>query len=217
MAKKSVKAAAKSSPSLLGIGFKAGLTVAIGIGLLTTLVWIGQKAGTAVSERERYHVPVASIECDVPPGSDRTVFLTEVRSLANLQETISAVSPQTPPTLATAFAKHPWVASVPRVNVKPDRTIHVELQFRTPVLAVRIVGEPTLRTLDKTGMLLPVSPVPDLLPVLLGEFTKTDPNIKRAAEIIDGMQKAHKPRRIEKLKDGWRIVTESGQAFTVAF
>lgn len=216
MAKKSVKAPSKSSPSLLGIGFKAGLTVAIGIGLLTTLVWIGQKAGSSVSDKERYRVPVASIDCDVPPGSDRAVFLAEVRSLANLPETISAVSPDTPPTLAAAFAKHPWVASVQRVNVKPDRTIRVELQFRTPVLAARIVGEPILRMLDKTGILLPLSPVPDLLPVLLGEYFKTDPNLKRAAEITD-MLKDRKPRRIEKMKDGWRIVTESGQAFTVAF
>jgi hypothetical protein len=190
--------------------------VVLGIGLLLTLVWIGQNAGRSIAEKERYHVPVASIECDAPPGSDRAVFLAEVRTLANLAETISAVSPETPPILAAAFAKHPWVASVPRVTVTPDRTIRVELQFRTPVLAARIVGEPTLRTLDKTGILLPVSPVPDLLPVLLGEFSKTDPNLKRAAEITD-MLKDRKPRRIEKLKEGWRIVTDSGQAFTVAF
>lgn len=216
MAKKSVKAPAKSCPSLLGIGFKAGLTVALGIGLLSSLVWIGRKAGSSISEKERYHVPVASIKCDVPPGSDRAVFLAEVRSLANLPETISAVSPETPQMLAAAFARHPWVASVPRVAVKPDRTIDVELQFRTPVLAARIVDEPTLRTLDKTGILLPVSPVSDLLPVLLGEFSNTDPNLKRAAEITD-MLKDRKPRRIEKTKDGWRIVTDSGQAFLVAF
>lgn len=216
MPKKSVKASAKSNPSLLGIGFKAGLTVAIGIALLSTLVWIGQKAGNSVSDKERYLVPVASIECDVPPGSDRAVFLTEVRSLSNLPETISAVSPDTPPTLAAAFAKHPWVASVSRVTVRPDRTIRVELQFRTPVLAVRLTGEPVLRVLDKSGVLLPVSPVPDRLPVLLGEYPKADPSLKRAAEITD-MLRDRNPRRIEKMKDGWRIVAESGQAFTVSF
>ena len=83
-------------------------------------------------------------------------------------------------------------------------------------MAARIAGEPTLRTLDKSGTLLPLSPVPDLLPVLVGEFSKTDPFLKRAAEITE-MFKDRKPRRIEKVKEGWRIVTESGQAFNVAF
>jgi hypothetical protein len=216
MARKPKATPPKSSPTLFGIGFKAALTVALGIALLTTLVTLSRQAGTAVADRPRYQVPVSSIVCDTPPGSERVAFLAEVRTVANLPETLSAVAEDTPPTLVAAFAKHPWVAGVPRVTVRPDRTIHVELQFRTPVLAVRLAGDPILRTLDATGVLLPLSPVPDRLPVLAGEYAKADPVLTRAVEITV-MLKDRKPRRIEKTKAGWRVVTESGPALELPY
>jgi hypothetical protein len=213
MARKPKPAAtpAKSGPTLFGIGFKAALTVAIGIGLLAALVTLSQRAGDAVADRPRYQVPVSAIECDAPPGTDRAAFLAEVRTIAGLPETVSGVAADTLPLLAAAFARHPWVSDVVTVVIKPDRTIHVALRFRTPALAVRLTGEPILRTLDATGVLLPVSPVPDLLPVLQGEYSHGDPALARAVEIAV-MLKDRKPRRIEKTKNGWRVVPESGPA-----
>ena len=207
---------AKSNPTLLGIGFKAGLTIFIGLGLLTSLVWIGQRAGNAVADQSRYQIPISQLQCDPPPGVERAAFLAEVRSLGNLPETVSAVAAETPPLLATAFAKHPWVEVVTRVHVTPDRVIHVDLKFRTPVLAVKIIGEPTLRLVDKTGTLLPLGPMPNLLPVLLGDMKLGDAMIKRAAEIVDSL-KVKKPRKIEKTATGWRVTTEVGQVLSLPF
>jgi hypothetical protein len=206
----------KSSPTLVGIGFKAGLTVFIGIGLLAGLVWLGQHAGQAVANQPKYQVPISGIQFDPPTGVDRTAFLAEVRSLGALPETISAVAAETPPLLASAFAKHPWVAEVKRVHIDADRTIHVELVYRTPVLAVKLTGEPTLRMVDKTGTLLPISPVPDLLTVLTGEMKSNDATVKRAAEIAD-MLKDKKPRKIEKTNTGWRVTPENGAVLNVAW
>lgn len=213
---KSPPAKAKASPTLFGIGFKAALTVLIGIGLLTSLVWIGHRAGQAVSDQPRYQIPISDLQCTAPPGSDRSTFLAEVRVVGSLPETISAVSADTPPLLAHAFAKHPWVSTVDHVIMKPDRTIQVDLTFRVPVLAVKITGEPSLRLVDKTGQLLPVAPVPDLLPVLKGESKTADANVKRAAEIVE-MLKEKKPRKIEKTFLGWRVEPESGPALTVGW
>ncbi len=211
MARKHKAPPPKASPTLFGIGFKAALTVFIGIGLLTMLVWIGQRAGNAVADQPRYQIPITEVQCNTPAGMDRTIFLNEVRAVGNLPETVSAVAVETPPLLATAFAKHPWVASVDRVSVKSDRTIHVELVFRTPVLAVKIAGETKLRMVDKTGTLLPTGPIPDQLAKLTIEVKAVDATVKRAAEICENLRE-RKPRTIEKIATGWRVTPESGQA-----
>ena len=216
MARKLKIAVPKSSPTLIGIGFKAGLTVVIGLALLSTLVWLGQKAGNSVADQPRYLVPLSQLQCDSPPGVDRSAFLAEVRSLGNLPESVSAVSAETPPLLATAFAKHPWVENVPRVHVTPDRVIHVELKYRSPVLAVKITGEPTLRMVDKTGTLLPLGPIPDHLAMLTGDVKSADAAVKRAAELVESL-KEKKPRRIEKVANGWRVTPESGPALLVGW
>jgi hypothetical protein len=39
--------------TLFGVALNVGLTVFVGIGLLTLLVWIGQRAGTAVADQSR--------------------------------------------------------------------------------------------------------------------------------------------------------------------
>ena len=207
---------AKSNPTLLGIGFKAGLTIFIGLGLLTSLVWIGQRAGNAVADQSRYQIPISQLQCDPPPGVERAAFLAEVRSLGNLPETVSAVAAETPPLLATAFAKHPWVEVVTRVHVTTDRAIHVELKFRTPVLSIKIAGETAMRMVDKTGTLLPLGPVPEHIAVLSGEMKSADATVKRAAEIVDSL-KVKKPRMIEKTATGWRVTLETGQALLLSF
>lgn len=216
MARKPKFTPAKSGPTLFGIGLKAGLTVFLGIGLLATLVGLGQKAGESVAGKPRYQIPVADIQCDVPPGKDRAAFLSEVRALGPLPETVSAVSPETPPLLAAAFAKHPWVAAAPNVRIAPDRTILVDLTFRVPVVAFKVTGERPLRMADKTGTVLPVGPVPELLPMLKGDVQAADASVKRAAEIVD-MLKDKKPRTIEKTFVGWRVTLESGGALIVGW
>ena len=119
------------------------------------VAWLGGRAGERVVGRDRYAVRVADVVCDAPPGKDRPTFLTEVRYLANLPETVQAVDPKLPEQLAVAFARHPWVAEVVGVTVEADSTVRVGLRFRVPVLAVRVIGDSELRTVDRHGVLLP--------------------------------------------------------------
>lgn len=216
---------ASRPPSVTGIAFKAGLTVAVAIALLSLLVWLGNRAGSAVANLPRYDVPVDGLVVTPPAGVDRTTFLNEVRALGGLPEMVSAVSEDTPPTLAKAFAKHPWVRDVVRVSVKSDRSIHIELSFREPVLAIPMIGTPNMRLVDSSGILLPPAPVPPGLaelkldhprPATAAGQVVPDDVVKRAAELVT-IYRSSKPRAIEKTKTGWRIVPATGSPLLVSW
>jgi hypothetical protein len=217
--------AASSGPSLVSIALKTILTLAIGFALIAGLMLAGQRAGNSVADQPRYAVPIAGIQCPAPPGTERIAFLAEVRSLGALPESVSAVDAETPPKLAAAFQKHPWVAEVSRVHVADDRTIHVDLKFRTPVLAVQISNESTLRLLDKSGILLPPSPVPAGITTLIGSTIHTpetvgqavtDATARRAAELAE-LLKDRSPRTIERTGSGWRVMPATGPALLVGW
>jgi hypothetical protein len=61
--------------------------------------------------------------------------------------------------LAQAFALHPWVAKVVRVEKRYPAQVLVELQYRRPVLAVKVDarGEQNLLVIDENAVLLPSS------------------------------------------------------------
>ena len=84
------------------------------------------------------------------------MFLTEVRFMARLPEWVPAIDPALPDTLRTAFAAHPWVASVDAVEPTAGG-LRVGLTFREPVLVVPVAGEDRPRVVDPAGVLLPPS------------------------------------------------------------
>jgi hypothetical protein len=59
--------------------------------------------------------------------------------------------------VAHAFALHPWVAKVVRVEKRYPAQVHVDVQYRRPVLVVKIdaPGEQGLLFLDEQSVLLP--------------------------------------------------------------
>jgi hypothetical protein len=61
--------------------------------------------------------------------------------------------------IAEAFALHPWVAKVVRVEKRFPAQVHVELEYRRPVLVVKLdaPGEEGLLFVDRQGVLLPSS------------------------------------------------------------
>jgi cell division septal protein FtsQ len=207
--------------TLVGIVVKGLLALALVGGVVYTVAWLGGRAGERVVGRDRYAVRVADVACDAPPGKDRPTFLTEVRYLANLPETVQVVDPKLPEQLAAAFARHPWVAEVVAVKVEPDATVRVDLRFRVPVLAVRVIGDSEVRTVDRTGVLLPpgaTGPLTELAnPVLApkrpaGEVWN-DPTVRRAAELAA----EHTPRRVEKTAREWRLTLDSGKVLLVSW
>lgn len=104
--------------------------------LLAVLVWVSHATRQGILFSERYTVPFTGIDCAAPPQQDHTVFLAEVQYLSDLPDRLPLLDDGLPRRLADAFAKHPWVAKVERVEITPQRQIHVALVFRTPVLTV---------------------------------------------------------------------------------
>jgi hypothetical protein len=207
--------------TLLGIAVKGLLALALVGGVVYAVAWLGGRAGERVAGRDRYAVRVADIACDAPPGKDRATFLTEVRYLAGLPETVRAVDPTLPEQLTPAFARHPWVAEVVGVTVEADATVRVGLRFRVPVLAVRVIGDSEVRTVDRSGVLLPPGapgPMAELANAVLppkrpaGEVWD-DPTVRRAAELAA----EHRPRRIEKTAREWRLTLDPGKVLLVSW
>lgn len=199
---------------------RAGLGIALAIGLVLGLVWLGQQAGEQVADDERYAVPFAAIECSTPPGIDRPTFLAEVRYLGRVSETVQSVDPKLHATLTTAFDLHPWVQSVDSVEPTAEGGIRVDLTFREPVLAVRIANDPAPRVVDRLGVLLPPTAptggIAELTTIVLpptgpsGEVWR-DPDVTRAAELAVEFH----PKSIEKTDIGWRITKPDGHVLTV--
>jgi hypothetical protein len=158
--------------------------------LLAGLIALGKAARDALREQGRYTMPLADITCDAPPGEDWHRFCGEVEYLGGLPTPLHLLDEDLPDRLAAAFAKHPWVEKVERVEVAPPGHVAVQLVYRTPVLAVLVNGPapdgqaPILRPLakrsggqrqsalaahrvvDRAGALLPATAPVQGLPIL---------------------------------------------------
>jgi hypothetical protein len=135
-------------------GTLKGLAVLAGGGLfLFGLVGLGKVAWQQLRDREQFTIAFADIECDPPPGQGRADFLDEVQYLAALPEKLRFLDEGLAERLAGAFARHPRVEKVTRVELTAPRRVRVRLVYRTPVLAVRWGGQ--TRVVDGMGVLLP--------------------------------------------------------------
>jgi len=207
---------------LAGVVVKGLFALGLVVAAVAGVAWLGNRAGEQVADRPRYTARVADIRCDAPPGTDRAAFLTEVRYLANLPETVQVVDPGLRDMLFKAFARHPWVAEVAEVAVESDGTVSVGLKFRTAVLAVRVSGEADPRVVAKSGILLPPSASATGLPLLTTKVLPPtrpagevwpDPTVTRAAELAE----LHKPKQIEKTDKGWRLTRDTGATLIVSW
>jgi hypothetical protein len=136
----------------------------VGLGLfLLALLWIGKVAWEHIRQQDRYTVALADVDCTPPPGQSRADFLDEVQYLAGLPDRFPYLEEDLARRLAEAFARHPRVEKVVRVELVPPRQVRVELVYRTPVLAVPLAGE--TRVVDGSGVLLPKGISPNGLPV----------------------------------------------------
>jgi hypothetical protein len=131
------------------------------------LLALGNLALDSLRDRERYTVPLAEVECEPPPGHTRERFLDEVQYTARLPDRLHLLEEDLLKRLADAFALHPWVEKVERVEVTPPRRVQVRVVYRRPALAVSD-GE-QLRAVDREGILLPRGAPTEGLPVYEGE------------------------------------------------
>lgn len=219
MPRKEAKPAPPAAPRRRFV--RAVLAVGIGLGLVAGIVALGTVAAAIVGMKDRYRIPLTAVECSVPDWVDRDTFLSEVRYLGDLPETFNVNDPAAVGRVRAAIAKHPWVE-----YVAEDGYLTIEFRypltvgFRRPVLAVTTTAEPTLRTVDAKGILLPPHRPITNLAKLAGEFEPptsaagtpwNDATVRRAAELAARFE----PVSVEKIAAGWRVVPRSGPPLVV--
>jgi hypothetical protein len=192
------------------------------LAFVAALVWgiarLGDGARRSLGPRDRYSVRFAEIECEQPPGLDHSTFLSEVRYCSGFPEIFQSLDPNLSPKLSKAFASHPWVANVETVHVAADGKVGVKLKYRTPLLAVRTVGE--TRVVDSAGVLLPISTssagLPELItpvpsPAVSAGQLWADANVVRACELVE----THHPVKLGKTTTGWRLTMADGKTLVL--
>jgi hypothetical protein len=194
------------------------LTLAFIAGLVWGIYRLGEEARRGIGPRDRYSVRFADIECEAPPGLDRSTFLSEVRYSSNFPVSFQCLDPDLTPSLSAAFVTHPWVAGVDSVLVESNGKVRVNLRFRTPTLAVKTTDG--RRVVDSSAVLLPAATDPAGLPELItpvpepgsssGQVWPND-TVKRAVELVE----THHPRTLERTATGWRLTMADGKTLVV--
>lgn len=119
--------------------------------------WVWHTAWREVGEdlllSEQYWVTREQVEITPPAEWIRDDVRSEVFRNASLDGPMSLMDPSLVPRIADAFSMHPWVASVHRVSKHYPGRIRVDLEYRRPVLMVRVPKG--LYPVDVEGVLLP--------------------------------------------------------------
>jgi len=106
-----------------------------------------------LSSRPEYQVAWTSVTVTTQPRGVPARIVEEVRSHAQLPEELSLLEPGLAKQLAKAFAAHPWVERVNRVEVKRQRQIEIDVTYRRAALVVETSRG--FYPVDAHGVLLP--------------------------------------------------------------
>lgn len=165
---------------------------------------LGELARDQIRNDARFSLPLLEITCEPPPGMGRRAFLAEVQYLAELPDRLALLDPALPTRLRAAFADHPWVREVERIEVRPPGHVQVWLRYRSPVMSLGLGGK--LRVVDADGVLLP----PDAPPGELPTYTGPGPTAWRSGAslgepVISAARLAedYRPYLVEVADDGW--------------
>jgi len=197
----------------------AVLTVAVAMLFLIGLIVVGRQFRGMLTNDPRYQFPIRDIACSTPPNKHRSEFLREVQYVGELPDEVPLFEANLPARLTDAFARHPWVEKVEDVSVGPGRRIHVELVFRTPVLAVRLNDE--WRAVDAAGVLLPREAAAAGLPRLTEDVSPArgagqpwgHPSVAAAAKLAGFLHADRKKVAVasmQKVANAWRLTLDGG-------
>jgi hypothetical protein len=100
------------------------------------IIRLGDSARASLCERQRKTLAFVDVACAAPGNLSRAEFLDEVQYLAGIPERLNLLDAELPKQLETAFARHPWVEHVERIDFSTAHGLRVRLAYRTPVLAV---------------------------------------------------------------------------------
>ncbi|MCE9557251.1 MAG: hypothetical protein K8T91_28215 [Planctomycetes bacterium] len=116
--------------------------------------WVWQAVGKRVLESPQYRLDPQQISINTPPEwiSADDLRKESLRN-ASLDRSLSIMDEQLTERIALAFAAHPWVARVERVEKFHPAKVEVRLLYRKPVASVATGDD--LWPVDATGVLLP--------------------------------------------------------------
>jgi hypothetical protein len=137
---------------------------------LLGLAALGRLASASVRQQVRYGSTFGQVCCQPPLGLGRHEFLREVQYEADLPDRLDLADTALSCRLRNAFAQHPWVEEVERIEVRPGQPVHVRLRHRRGVLVVSVGQE--VRVVDRHGVLLPHAAEPAGLPALRGKVVR---------------------------------------------
>ena len=170
------------------------------LGVAGLLAWGAQaawkSAAPLVAARERYLIPADRIVLTEPPAWIVADVRNQVIHTAGLDRRLSILDPAFPETVKNAFALHPWIAKVDRIEKLVPAGVQVDVTFRKPVAVIEAPSGDTalLLPVDGWGIHLPADDVPPIrrqyLPRITGIFDQPpvgqrweDPRVAGAVEI----------------------------------
>lgn len=115
--------------------------------------WMWTEVRGQVLSNPDYKITAESIEITPLPSWIRTDIRGEVFRAAQLGGAVCLLDADVTERLAGAFALHPWVRSVRRVEKRHPARVIVDLEYRRPVLMVETPAG--LLPVDHEGVLLP--------------------------------------------------------------
>lgn len=149
------KAARSRSASFLRRWIFHPLTIFVcaGVATLSGLGAVIPSMITDLRAQAEYHFALDQLR--VNPANDwvPTNLVEQVLAESHQPASVSLLDPNLAQELASAFARHPWVAHVDRVQITGHRNIVVQLQYRYPVAFIRQGGK--LIAVDQSGVVLP--------------------------------------------------------------
>jgi len=176
-AKKTSKSTNVSSPSTHSLA-RLRAKAAIVAGVVALLAFGGRAVWLQVAPRvaagDRYLLPAEEITVNQPPEWIAADVRGQVISNAGLDRRLSVLDPGFIASIEGAFALHPWVASVQKIEKRFPPAVRVELIYRKPVAAIEVPAADGFQLLpvDWRGVRLPAADVPAIrlryLPRLTG-------------------------------------------------
>jgi hypothetical protein len=228
------KAAEKVEPAARGDRLRGALTrrrakalVVIGVVLVLAVgvkaIW--RQAAPIVAGRDRYLIPAERITISKLPEWLVADVRRQVVEASGLDKRLSVLDPDLVEAVRHAFALHPWVKSIERVEKRFPPGVHVELTFREPLAAVETVrGE--LLPVDGGGSHLPAGDVPlirrENLPRIIGIVGQPpvgqrweDPRLQGAVEIVTSLGELWEPLHLKTITPQARPQMRDEQQFYV--
>lgn len=139
----------------VGAGRRLAPLWAIGLVVAGGGYWGWSEFGGHVVADPQYHVTAETITITAPPAWIKTDVKLEALRDASIDLPVSVLDDSLAERIAKAFAFHPWVAAVTRVQKAPPASVSVELAYRRPVCMVELPDRSGLYAVDADAVLLP--------------------------------------------------------------